>query len=319
MFPPPDLIQRHFGLSSFSIRPMGRYWQLKTDCGRRFLLKPISSNLKDVVRIWELLNYLTKVGYHSSTPWQTTKDSCPTFYWQGKYWALIRWITGKPAPVFTVHGFSHLLQLLSDLHNQGLGCSIGSSFIPSQVYSNRLLDLKKGFKVHKTSKNSSGFSLMYKKALSDFIQCAHLANSILNRLCIDEQTTVCHGDPSMRNTVNTPDGRWILIDWERIVNAPGWWEISQAIRRFGYANSWRSDHMRKVWFKLNQSTLAEKEKFALLGALYFPQEFWRLGYQYFVEDLPQHDPWFAHHLKVIILREPQRRATLNEWMNRIGW
>lgn len=310
--PPLPLLRKSYNLPDYlELSPMNAYWRLNIDHRPAYFLKCLTSDTVHARHVWRSLNYLANRGINPLPVWVKTVQGEPFFEWSGRQWVLIPWINGTKAPVYTPEGFPKLLRLLSKVHQFGKDCPYGEWFIPNVAFSKRLADLES----YQSMRKKTAFAHAYCSYLPYYIETARRAIHIIKAQLpgVGDQATLCHGDPSPRNTLCLGDGRWALLDWDRLVQAPRWWELSQAIRRFQNLRAWKA---WPLWERIDnhvQIRLAYCEKVALWGCLLFPQEFWRIGNQYFHESLKRPESWFLHRLERIWQLEPGKKMTLIQW------
>lgn len=307
--PPIPLLEKTYGLQFQGISPMGKHLLLQTPNHRQFLLKSLSRTL--AIPAGEALRHLSLRGLHPSPLWQKPLTKGFGLTWQGRCWVLVPWQAGSTAPAFSPAGFPRLLRLLNQVHEHGRFAAVGRNYDHAQYVQRRLLELEQGY----PGKNKTEFTQLFQKNLPRFIVQAKIASKLLNKWApATGHPTLCHGDPAPKNALVLPDRRWILIDWDLIVRAHRWWELSQAIRRFNSEQSWKPwrlwDQLANV---LSMAPLTKQEKNALWAALLFPQEYWRLGYQFYLEQLSRPESWYLRRLKKLLNFEAQRQVTLNIW------
>lgn len=309
--PPLPLIIESYGLEGpFLLSPMASHWRIDLDHHPAYLLKRFSNNASHTDAVWRRLNYLDEQGLTPSPLWRSQINGAPALEWRGGYWILIPWLNGSPAPVFSDWGFPKLLRLLSFVHQFGRGCQEGEVFNPARIYSQRLIEMEDEF-----NGRPSKFDQGYQRFLTNTLPNTHRACDLLNEVnpTLSSDWTICHGDPSGRNTFHLGDGRWAFVDWDRAVLAPRWWELSQALRRYNERNGWRK---RSLWKNLNRDirpSLSRQEQLALWACLLFPQSLWRLGAQYYHEKLNRPDRWFSERFEAIQRMEIHRLLALQDW------
>lgn len=308
-FHPPDaLVKSTYNLRDLTLTPFGKHTLLRTEDGHRFLLKPIAPLHEDIGMLYKATDYLRQKGFLSALPWVTSGKSL-FIPWQNQYWALVPWIYGKPAPVYSPAGLPVFIGLFHRLHQIGQDCPYGKLFLPMSEYKLRLQDLENVYQTDRSSSWADHFRNMIPKLLPSAQRSFRLMKLAPHAL------TLCHGDPSAANTIRRADGQWVLVDWDRLSRAPRWWELAQIARRFGYINAWRPEAMDKFYRSLLRITmLTEDEKSAFLGALLFPQEIWRLGYQYFCEKR-RPETWYHDKLALILKWDQRRNLILQQWKN----
>lgn len=304
-------IQDAYPLTPIAISPFGRHFLLRTTDGRRFLLKPVVSGFNEAQSLYNAMQHLIEQGFLNQLPWLSTHGDLPFIPWNGQYWALIPWVCGRTAPVFSKDGFPIFLRLFKRLHSLGHNCPYGTPFHPVKRFGERFHNLSNGFGCYPMTH----WAKNYQSILPSYLPRAQTALYFMN----DAPTfsTLCHGDPSPANTRLRPDGEWILVDWDRLVHAPRWWELAQITRRYGCYHSWRPHLMRSFLRQFLQiAELVPEERWGFFGSLLFPQELWRIGHQYFIED---HRPesWFTSRFALIQKMDQRRLLTLRQWQKEL--
>lgn len=304
--PPVQLIQDAYGISDIALSAFGCHFLLRSRDQGHFLVKPIVRSKEEAGALEEAMRYLVHKGFLSALPWLATQNKTAFFMWNGDFWALTTWVDGHPAPVFTLTGIPIFLKRFRELHRLGEHAPYGTPFSARFVFEERLSDLSQGFHCS----GESPWANRYRKHLPDHLPTAQNAVEILKSAA--DSFTLCHGDPSSQNTRLRPDGSWVLVDWDRLVRAPRWWELAQIARRFGAYHRWRPDPMRRFSSLLQEIAALNPEEYrGFFGALLFPQEFWRLGYQYFYERR-RSEIWFQQKLSTVLQWEQRRLLTIHQ-------
>ncbi|HEX2953463.1 MAG TPA: phosphotransferase [Bacillota bacterium] len=290
---------------------MGPHWILQTNHQPAFFLKELTSDSVHARHVWRSLKFLAQKGILSHPTWLETVQGEPFWEWHGSQWVLTPWFSGSPAAIYTHEGLSKLLRLLSQIHIAGTDCPHGEYFIPYNSFGKRLSDLE----LIPSIESSGTFAQNYRELLPYYLETGRQAILIIKASLPEKgfKATICHGDPSSRNILCLPDGRWVLLDWDRLVRAPRWWELSQVIRRFQNQNAWKEWPLWDSIHKHVKPLLQPDETTALLGCLLFPQEFWRLGDQYFQEKLNRPESWFLRRLETLQRLELHKNLTLLKW------
>lgn len=312
--PPIPLLEETYGFKINRISPMGKHLILRTEkYNQSFLLKSLTElNAKYA---GEALRHLERSGLYPSPMWQKPLTGKDALLWRSFYWVLAPWHEGSTAPAFSRNEFPKLIRLLNQVHQHGRSTVVGWPYDHAQYVAKRLADLERGYPGQKQTR----FSQLYHQHLSHFALQAKISSRLLSQLApFAGKPTLCHGDPSPKNTLILPDRRWILIDWDLIVRAHRWWELSQAIRRFNLNYAWKHWALWDLLAKAQpKAELTSIEKQALWASLVFPQEFWRIGYQYFTEKLSRPESWYLHRLQRILHCETQRQISLHLWFRQL--
>ncbi len=157
------------------------------------------------------------------------------------------------------------------------------------------------------------FDLHYRQALKTI---RDLENSSYLTL-MEEQgklMELCHHDTANHNFLITPDCSMFMIDFDYCIKDSHLHDLASiVIRNMKYGN-WNTETLE---FVLEGYTawipVSEEELYTVFCFMEFPQDFWQIGLQYYVEKQPWEEDFFIRKLSRLVEDSRERMEFLKEF------
>lgn len=292
-----EILEENYDIKVESIEKIKNAFKLRT--GDRYkCFKACKYDLKQFEFIVNAISYLMEGGYEEIVPINLTKAGEKYIEYNGGYGFLCDWVGSREANFDNQVELRLCIESLAKLHlaSRGFNYEINSSV--RNQYGKWIYKFKKRcdeLLYFKTSlmekKNYSEFDRIYLKYFEDHYRqglktIRDLENSKYLQI-VEEHRSLsefCHHDTANHNFLITAEGRIYLIDFDYCIYDTHLHDLgSILIRNLKYGN-WdirRLEYILDIYTKF--IPISKEEKQVIFCFMEFPQDFWQVGLQYYVE------------------------------------
>ncbi|BCS81951.1 phosphotransferase [Anaerocellum diazotrophicum] len=280
---------------------------VKTKDGKEFFLKVSRVDKEHVDFIIKIFSHLKNTSFKSHLiDFQKTIDG--GFYFldeNKKVYLLCKWIDGRSADFRNVFDLRRAVSILHHLHLASLSFAdkIEGSFYPSyqEVFRKKYLQvIQMKNIIHR--KNSLGyFDEMFLNILSKFedrfVYSINMIKTIENYFRKENRRVLIHHDPAHHNFIFSEKGVY-LIDFDYAMVDYSVHDFVNLGVRVLKTNDWDRNIFRIYLKFLHDINISKKLWLQIFWILmYFPQEIWQVGLQYYFEKQPWTEEYFLKRLK----------------------
>lgn len=321
-------IMEAYGLKAVSSQKIRKVFRVQTPDGE-FALKPTQTAIKDIEFIQSVLLFLSAKGFPVD-PFIPASDShCYTVH-DGIRYLVSPWFYGEEADFHRLSDLMTGVKLMARFHIESQGFPIHS--VPSErrywrrwfeLFDLRIRQMETFYCLSKLRKES--FDRLYHRYLPYFL---HQAQEALAELLISPypwivaqeecRSYLCHHDFSSRNLLlNTCNCR--LLDLDYCIADLRLHDLANLLLRLLRHDAWKSARARfALQIYHRQYPLSEENLRVLHTFLRWPQDYWQIGLQYYIERLPWPNERFMRTLNKKIADEPLRQRFLSEFPTENG-
>lgn len=321
-----------WGLDLRTAQRVRKVWRLETDkgscCLKRTILTP-----RDLLFVHEVLDYLQTRGFQSVLPCLRALTGETYTVLNSQTYVLYPWRQSREADFGREADLALGIKTLTELHKYSTG------FIPyrsdpdrvrwglwPRIFSARRSQLAEFGHRAAAKARSSTFCAWYAEMFPYYYAQSWQALSLLAVSPYAElsavgvwQRTICHHDCSARNLLIDENERVTLVDFDYCLADLRLHDLGNLMLRLLRHNHWRTEIAVKVLSLYGQyEPLDAREQSVLYPFLLWPQDFWQVGLQYFLEELPWSQERFAETLRRKI-EERAERAEFLAWYREEYW
>ncbi|WP_041741730.1 CotS family spore coat protein [Caldicellulosiruptor kronotskyensis] len=280
---------------------------VKTKDGKEFFLKVSRVDKEHVDFIIKIFSHLKNTSFKSHLiDFQKTIDG--GFYFldnHKKVYLLCKWIDGRSADFRNVYDLRRVVSILHHLHLASLSFAeeIKDSFYPSyqEVFCRKYSQVIQMKNIIHQKDNLSYFDEIFLNVLSRFedrfVESMHMMKKVEDYFKEENQKVLIHHDPAHHNFIFSEKGVY-LIDFDYAMVDYSVHDFVNLGVRVLKTNDW-DRNMFRIYLKLLQDkNILNKfwlQTFWIL--MYFPQEIWQVGFQYYFEKQPWAEEYFLKRLK----------------------
>ncbi|HBF35756.1 MAG TPA: hypothetical protein DDW50_00360, partial [Firmicutes bacterium] len=289
-----------FGLKLKSYQSYRKIWRVQTNAGAKYLKK---SKLKtgDIRFIDEAQQYLYQQSFTDLPKFAWSLNNEPFVKFHDSLFILTDWYLGTELDFRILMDLKQASRFLAEFHLKSAGFK-PSTPVPERTcwmgwplkLEERLKQMRDFQRLANLEKESSIFSRLYlrnfepyyRQALSSYQALLDSPYPVVARQALKE-LSFCHHDYSSRNLLRTYQDRLLLVDFDYCLFDLRIHDLMNLLVRNLKHNGWRldlNDFILSEYQAVNKLTREEMEVMYVL--LCWPQEFWQVGLQYYVEKLP---------------------------------
>jgi CotS family spore coat protein len=324
-------VMQHYGLAVRSSRQYRKVWRLET--GQTSLyLKKTKLNPTKIHFIHAALTHLKQQGFDQAPPLMINSQGEPFIRGTDGLYVLTSWLNGRELDFRLFMDLKQASTFLARFHLHSRGFTPPPPAVrsdwpdwPNQL-AFRITQLKDFCRLAQAQKETAPFSRLFLRYFEPFYRQAVASWERLLTTPYPEvaatarqQSGFCHHDYSGRNILRTYDNRLALVDFDYCLQDIRIHDLINLLVRNLKHNNWRMELCRLILTTYHQTaalTPAEVEVMQVL--LSWPQDFWQIGLQYYVEKLPWPAERFLKKLEHRIRQRFEREQFLKEFAEHNG-
>jgi CotS family spore coat protein len=326
-----DAVTQHCGLPVLSCRQHRKVWRLKTD-GAPLYLKKTKLTPCELQFINAALTHLYRQGFARTPPLLTNFRGEPFIRVANDIYILTPWLNGRELDFRLFMDLKQASSFLAQFHLHSRGFTpppqltrTGWPDWPSLLTS-RISQLKDFCRFARAEKETITFSRLYLRYFEPFYRQAVLSLERLAAVPYREvsatarqQSGFCHHDYSGRNILRTYDNGLSLVDFDYCLQDIRIHDLINLLVRNLKHNNWRPELCRLILTTYHQEAALTVEEIRVLQVLLsWPQDFWQIGLQYYVEKQPWPPGRFLKKLEHRVRQRLEREHFLKEFPERNG-
>lgn len=325
-------IMAGFGLKVSGCDTYRGVWRVQTEAGYKYL-KRSKFTPKEVSFIHEVLEYLNRQGFRQTPRLALNYCGEPFVQDETGLFVLTDWRFSQELDFRILMDLRAAARFLAEFHLAGQG------FEPLQAlpertcwygwpmkFIRRLRQLEEFEQLARSEAERSEFSRLYLRHFGTFYRQAVYSLELLFKAPypVVAQTdsvrrSLCHHDYSNRNLLRTYDHQLFLVDFDYCLRDLRIHDIINLLVRNLKHNSWRVELCRFILREYHQvSPLSEAEIAVMQVLLTWPQDFWQVGLQYYLERLPWPKERFLKKLEDKVNARPARESFLRKFPEENG-
>jgi len=280
---------------------------IKTKDGKEYFLKVSRVDKEHVDFILKIFSHLKNTSFKSHLiEFQKTVDG--GFYFldgHKRVYLLCKWIDGRSADFRNVFDLKVAVSVLHHLHKASLSFAeeMEDSFYPSyqEVFRRKYSQVIQIKNIIHQKDNLRYFDEIFLNVLSRFegrfVESIYMMKKVEKHFKKENQRVLIHHDPAHHNFIFSQTGVY-LIDFDYAMVDYDVHDFVNLGVRVLKTNDWDINVFRIYLKCLNDKNIIKKfwlQTFWIL--MYFPQEIWQVGLQYYFEKQPWTEEYFLKRLK----------------------
>ncbi|MGE5626786.1 MAG: CotS family spore coat protein [Solirubrobacterales bacterium] len=281
---------------------------------KSYCLKVINYNLGHFLFIIAAIKHLQNGGFHSIPEIISTVKGNSYIEYQGSYAYLTEWINCRQCNYNNPLDLKIASQKLAELHLKSRNFSIESNMEPRigwlkwiDTFRTRVDEIYSFREIILSREHKSKFDYLYMKEMEEQVSAAR--DSIIN-LCksdyINQMKTeickkgFCHHDYAHHNILIGENDNVNIIDFDYCILDSHLHDLCSLIIRRLKNNRWDLDCAGSIIGNYDKINKIHKEEIPIMSAfIEFPQDYWQLGIQYYLEKKQWDEEVFINKLKKI--------------------
>lgn len=318
------LISKQYSINIKDSVPIKNVLRISTDKGY-MCFKRVKYKKDIFIFILSAMEHLSKNGFESIIPIVLTNEGNPYIEIDEGFGYLTEWVQGRGSDFKNPIDLKLAAATLAKLHKASEGFNIAQK-IEDRIYygrwiekfNKRILDMYKFKEIIRKKDDITLFDMIYLDSLEYYINQGNRAIEHIRKTKYKEissrediKGTFCHHDYANHNVIITSDLKVYIIDFDYCICDVRIHDVaSLIIRNMRHGNY----DMDKALFII-ESYLSEGELFydeidIINAFMEFPQDFWQVGLQYYVEKQKWDEEEFNKRLNSVIKDKNERQDFL---------
>lgn len=322
------LIEEAYGFKIEDIRSIKNINRIETDCGVK-CLKRAHMSPGFFLFIYSAVEHLKNRGYEGVIPYSTAIDGSICIPDGEHVYYVVDWVEGRECRFKREEELKLAIKAAAKLHKASAGYVPPKGAKPRVFYSKwvekcrkKSEELKEFNSIIEGKEYKDDFDSMFSENLEYYLEqsyeSAHmLENSGYREISEKSEKTgeFCHHDLANHNFLISEEGRTYLIDFDYCIMDTRLHDLCSLIIRNMRYGIW---DLGKAYFILNEYDRiygVNRDELEVIKALMtFPQDFWQIGLQYYVEKQPWAMEYFLMRLGRIVSDREIRDGFLKEFL-----
>lgn len=322
------LIEESYGFKINDIQNIKNVNRIETDCGVK-CLKRAHMSPSFFLFIYSAVDHLKKQGYEGVIPYCTTIDGSICVPEDKYLYYVVDWIESRECKFKREDELKNAIKASAELHKASVGYIPPKGAKPRILYNKwvekcdkKSVELLEFSKIIEDKEHIDDFDEIFSKHLTYYWQQARESTSMINESPYREVSEkserlgeFCHHDLANHNFLISEDGKVYLIDFDYCIMDTRLHDLTSLIIRNMRYGVW---DIYKAYFILNEYDrvypIDQKDLKVIKALMTFPQDFWQVGLQYYVEKQPWTIEYFLMRLNRIVNDREIRGRFLQEFL-----
>ncbi|MGE5632305.1 MAG: CotS family spore coat protein [Caulobacteraceae bacterium] len=308
------LLEDSYGFRIKNIQNIRNISRIETDCGVKCFKKAHMSP-SFFLFMYSAVNHLKRNGYEGVIPYTETLDGSICIPEDKYVYYVVDWVDSRECRFRKEDELKMAIGAAAELHKASTGYTPPKGAKP-RIYYNKWIDkferkcieLLEFSKAIEDKEYIDDFDEIYSKYLSYYWHQGKESIQMLKESpyseisqCSEEKGEFCHHDMANHNFLISDDNMVYLIDFDYCIMDTRLHDISSLVIRNMRYGIW---DIGKAYFILNEYDklypISKKELQVMKAFMTFPQDFWQVGLQYYVEKQPWNMEYFLMRLNRIV-------------------
>ncbi|MFZ5351217.1 MAG: CotS family spore coat protein [Bacillota bacterium] len=279
--------------------------------------------------LYSAVKHLKNNGFEGVMPYNDTIDGRICLQDDKYIYYVVDWIESRECKFKRQNELNMAIKTAAELHKAAIGYKPPQGAKP-RVYYNRWIDkfnakcieLLAFSKAIEEKASIDEFDEIYAKDLPYFWNQARESIELLKRSPYGEiseesrnKGEFCHHDMANHNFLITPEDKVYLIDFDYCIMDTRLHDLCSLIIRNMRYGVWNISKAYMIIEEYSRHyTVTDKELRVMKAFITFPQDFWQVGLQYYVEKQPWTMDYFLMRLTRVVDDKLMRQSFLDEFL-----
>jgi CotS family spore coat protein len=322
-----DYLSLKYEMDIQEVRPVKNVVRIVTSEGDK-CLKRVKYKKGHFLFILSAMRHLLDRGFYGIIPFIPTCSGEWYVELEDGYGFLTDWISSRECDYSNPIDLKMAAVTLAKLHNASRGFTIEEGTEPRigwgkwiEKFSERLRDMDLFKKIIESKSYLTGFDEIYLDNVDNYIEqgisaIEHLKDSKYFELSDREmkEKSFCHHDYAHHNVLISNDFNVYIIDFDYCICDTRLHDLSSLVIRNMRHGNWNMEKAQYIIDCYLKAGHLEKDEIPVMnGFMEFPQDFWQVGLQYYVEKQRWDEVQFNKRLDNFIKDKRERMQFLDEY------
>ncbi|MDF2892767.1 MAG: CotS family spore coat protein [Clostridia bacterium] len=321
-------IEEHYGFKIRNMDQIKNIYKAETDKGVK-CIKRAHMSPSYFLFMYSAVNYLHENGFVGVIPYNTCLDGSICVEEDKYIYYVVNWEESRECKFKNPEDLKAIIKTAAEFHDATIGYRIPEGAKPRIFYNRwttkfnkKCIELLEFSKAIEEKEYMDEFDEIFAKHLTYFWNQGResidlLNNSAYSKISLASQALgeFCHHDMANHNFLRTPENKIYMIDFDYCIMDTRLHDVASIVIRNMRHGVW---DLNKAYFILNEYgkyyPLSDEDLGVIKAFMVYPQDFWQVGLQYYVEHQPWAMDYFLLRLKRIIEDKEIREKFLKEFL-----
>jgi CotS family spore coat protein len=321
-----EIIEERYGFKIHSMEQIKSIYKAETDKGVK-CIKRAHMSASYFLFMYSAVNYLHQNGFDRVIPYNTCLDGSICVEDDKYIYYVVDWIESRECKFKNQEDLKAIIKTAADFHNATVGYKAPEGSKPRRFYNKwttkftrKCIELLEFSKCIEEKEYMDEFDEIFAKNLTFFWNQGRESIELLNKsayskisLLSQERGEFCHHDMANHNFLRSNNDKIYMIDFDYCIMDTRLHDVASIVLRNMRHGVW---DISKAYFILNEYSryyaLSDEDLGVIKAFMVYPQDFWQVGLQYYVEHQPWEMDYFLTRLNRVIADKEIRLKFLNE-------
>ena len=304
-----NLIEKNYDITVLSMFKLKNVYKIIGVEGV-FCLKQFKYDFCRLEHIFEIFDYLKKNDFDNILDIILTYDGEKYFEFNNVYFYMTVWIESRELNYSNFQDLIRGAQHIAKFHNYGRGFKVlkdkGADIRLMkwiEIFEKKAEDILTFKEIIKNKLELSNFDKIYLKNIDKNISIADESIENLKKFGYEEMMKnsksiyICHHDLANHNILLDSIGKIYFIDFDYVILDSYLHDLGSFINRCLKFGKWNNDKFKIIMNAYKDVKHVSKQELSLaMSFILFPNDFWQIGFQYYVEKINWNNEKFLKRL-----------------------
>jgi CotS family spore coat protein len=319
-------IEDLYGFKIYSVEQIKNIYKAETDKGIK-CIKRAHMSPSYFLFMYSAVNHLHQNGFEFAIPYNACLDGSICVEDDKYIYYVMDWVESRECKFKNPEDLKDIIKTAAAFHDATIGYKIPEGAKPRILYNKwttkfnkKCIELLEFSKIIEEKEYMDQFDEVFAKHLTYFWNQGRESIDLLNRsayskisLESQELGEFCHHDMANHNFLRTPDDNIYMIDFDYSIMDTRLHDVASIVIRNMRHGVW---DLSKADFIINEYSkyyaLSDDDIGVIKSFMVYPQDFWQVGLQYYVE----HQPWTMEYFMLRLERVVQDKEIRERFLKK---
>lgn len=321
-------IEERYGFKIHKMEQIKNIYKAETDKGVK-CIKRAHMSPSYFLFMYSAINYLKENGFDNVIPYDTCLDGSICIQDDKYIYYVVDWVESRECKFKNPEDLKSVIKTAAGFHDATTGYTVPEGAKPRVFYNRwttkfnkKCIELLEFSKAIEEKEYMDEFDEIFAKHLTYFWNQGRESIELLNKsayskISLESQARgeFCHHDMANHNFLRTDEDKIYMIDFDYCIMDTRLHDVASIVIRNMRHGVW---DLKKAYFILNEYSkyyaLSDEDLGVIKAFMVYPQDYWQVGLQYYVEHQPWIMEYFLLRLKRVIDDKEIRERFLKEFL-----
>lgn len=321
-------IEQSYGFKIHNIEQTKNIYRAETDKGAK-CIKRAHLSPSYFLFIYSAIKHLKNNDFESVIPYDTCIDGSICVRDDQYIYYVTDWVESRECKFKYEEDLRAVIKTAADFHKATIGYSVPVGAKPRIFYNRwttkfngKCTELLEFSKAIEEKEYMNEFDELFAKHLTYYWNQGRESIQLLNQSAYSKVAEAsrqlgefCHHDMANHNFLRTPEDKIYMIDFDYCILDTRLHDVASLVIRNMRHGVWNISKANDILEEYNKHYTLTKEELGVIKAfMVYPQDFWQVGLQYYVEKQAWAMDYFLLRLNRVIEDKEMRQKFLDEFL-----